>query len=547
MKTVRRISQICFLVFFLILFFQTNRSIDWTDGRMDVAAWGAADFFLRIDPLLGWTAMLGSRSFLLHVALWTLPVLALTLLFSRAFCGWICPLGTCVDGADRLIRPKKSRRTDREISRPRWKYYVLAGLFISALFGSQLVWVMDPIALLARSLTLGIFGPLHWATQSFSEFPAMGWLSDYSRELFPERLAVYRSGFASVLIFAGILAGGFLSRRFWCRSLCPLGALLGIVGRFPLFRRRVESPCNECNVCGIDCKMDAIGKKGRHTNPSECIFCWSCANLCRQDAVSLLSTAKPSASLPLDLSRRHLLAGIGLGAVWGVSARAAVETRTTRDGNSHITDKHLIRPPGSVAEHLFTERCARCGACMKICPTNGLQPALIEGGLGGIWTPVLAPRIGECSQNCNLCGKVCPTDAIEPFEIVEKEHLFIGRAVINRSSCIVWESNKQCLVCDEVCSYSAIYWLDKDGKDVTLEEMKGKDGEPAVTSPGFPYVDPARCVGCGICENNCPAGGPDAAIRVTCEAEKRYLSRKEQKTWQKDNWIERKGKPSFAE
>jgi len=142
---------------------------------------------------------------------------------------------------------------------------------------------------------------------------------------------------------------------------------------------------------------------------------------------------------------------------------------------------------------------------------------------------------------------VCPTDSIEPFAIAEKEHLFIGRALINRSSCIVWESNRQCLVCDEVCSYSAIYWLDKDGRNVTLEEMKGKGGESAATSTGFPYVDPARCVGCGICENNCPAGGPDAAIRVTCEAEKRHLSREEQKAWQKDNWVEREGKPSFTE
>jgi len=142
---------------------------------------------------------------------------------------------------------------------------------------------------------------------------------------------------------------------------------------------------------------------------------------------------------------------------------------------------------------------------------------------------------------------VCPTEAIEPFELAEKDHLFIGRAVINRSSCIVWESEKQCLVCDEVCSYSAIYWLDKNGNDVMLEEMKAGVGNAAAKSTGFPYVDPARCIGCGICENNCPAGGPDAAIRVTCDGDKRHLSRKEQKAWQKDNWAERKGKPSLVE
>jgi polyferredoxin len=548
MKTVRKVSQVCFLVLFFVLFFQTNRSIDWSDGSMDVAAWLPADFFLRIDPLLGWVSIMSTGQLLLHVFIWTLPVVALTFLFGRAFCGWICPLGTCIDGADRLMRQKKTRRTDRELSRPRLKYYVLAGLFITALFGSQLVWVMDPIALLVRSLTLGIFGPLHWASQSLPEVPVLGWIADRTAGAFPERQAVFRSGLAALLMLSGILSGGLLARRFWCRSLCPLGALLGFMGRFPLFRRRVASDCNECNMCGIDCKMDAIGEQGQKTNVSECIFCYSCSEVCRQEAVRMIQRGGGIAmNLPLDLNRRRLLMGIGLGAVWGLSAKAAVTTRSTRDGSSHITGMYLIRPPGSVSERVFTERCARCGACMKVCPTNGLQPALSEGGLAGIWTPVLMPRIGECSQNCNLCGEVCPTDAIVPFAISEKEHLFIGRAVINRSSCIVWESSKQCLVCDEVCSYSAIYWLDESGKDVLHPETEGNEDEGSPHTQGFPYVDPARCVGCGICEYNCPAGGPDAAIRVTCEGDKRHLSREGQKAWQKDNWVDREGKPDFIE
>ncbi len=547
MKTARRISQVCFLIFFLVLFFQTSKHIDPVDGSMNVSAWTPADLFLRLDPLLGWTALLSSKSFLLPIALWTLPVLALSLLLGRAFCGWICPLGTCVDVADKLVREKRQRRTDREKSFYRLKYYILAGLFITALFGLQLVWVMDPIALLVRSLTLGILGPLHSIFRFFSEVPLFGWPAHYNQELFPERQVVYRSGFVVLLILAGILSGGFLSRRFWCRSLCPLGAMLGVVGRFSLFRRRVLPQCNECTLCGLQCKMDAIGEKGKHTNRSECIFCYSCANKCRQGAIQMLSTGESQQGLPLNLARRHLLTAIGAGAVWGISGKSAITARTTRDGSAHITNPYLIRPPGSVAESLFTERCARCGACMKVCPTNGLQPAITEGGLAGIWTPVLVPRIGECAQNCNLCGQVCPTEAIVSFTTSEKQHLFIGRAVIDRSRCIVWESNKECLVCDEVCSYSAIYWLDESGKEVHPQKVKGSDGKMVQVSKGLPHVDPARCVGCGICEYNCPVGGPNAAIRVTCEGDKRHLSREEQKAWQKENWIDRLGKPSFSE
>jgi ferredoxin len=333
-------------------------------------------------------------------------------------------------------------------------------------------------------------------------------------------------------MLALIFSGAVLARRLWCRSLCPLGALLGAISRFPIFRRRINSECTECTLCNLDCKMNAIGEKGKNVNSSECIYCFSCSELCRQDAVRMLP-GKPEKSLPLNFERRWLMTGLGVGAIWGLAAKDAITKRPTRDESSMITSKYLIRPPGSVAEELFSERCMRCGACMKVCPTNGLQPTLTEAGLAGVWTPILEPRVGECSQNCSLCGQVCPTDAIQPFTSAEKTHIFIGRAAINRSTCVVWESGKQCLVCDEVCSYDAVYWVDESG----TEFKQDKNSE--TKKNGVPHVDPARCVGCGICEYNCPVGGPDAAIRVTRDGDKRNLSREQQKAWQKDHWVER--------
>jgi formate hydrogenlyase subunit 6/NADH:ubiquinone oxidoreductase subunit I len=77
----------------------------------------------------------------------------------------------------------------------------------------------------------------------------------------------------------------------------------------------------------------------------------------------------------------------------------------------------LIRPPGALPEPQFLAKCVKCGECMKVCPTNGLQPTLSEAGTEGIWTPVLVPRVGYCEYYCSLCTQVCPTGAIEELTV----------------------------------------------------------------------------------------------------------------------------------
>lgn len=516
MRTARRVSQLVFLVGFLVLFCLTIGWVDWTGpAALHIRSFVPVDFFLRIDPLIALSSLISSRSFLITIALWGLPVLALTVLFGRAFCGWVCPLGTCIDAADRAIRPRRQRRTSKETSWPHLKYYLLAGVFVTSLLGAQVVWFFDPQAILVRSLTLGVFAPVQWMLSSLSGFSLIDHVAGGA--LFPAKQMAFRANLAALLLFAAILSGGLLARRFWCRSLCPLGALLGLVARVPLFRRSVSQSCNECTLCQLDCKMDAVGDRGKAAASAECIYCYSCVRTCRTSAARIVPH-RPDSVLPFSLSRRRLLAGAALGALWGFSARTAMAKKLTREGSSSISGPRLIRPPGSVAEDMFNQRCVRCGECMKVCPTNGLQPAISEAGLDGFWTPVLAPRVGECTQKCNLCAQVCPVSAIMPFTIAEKDYIFIGRAAINRSTCVVWESGKQCLVCDEVCSYTAIYWTLEGG---------GKR----------PHVDPARCVGCGICENNCPVGGPDAAIRVSCDGDKRSMTREQQKSWRAQNLV----------
>src|SRR5581483_5864646 len=102
-------------------------------------------------------------------------------------------------------------------------------------------------------------------------------------------------------------------------------------------------------------------------------------------------------------------------------------------------------------EDEFLTKCIRCGACMKVCPTNAIQPAVLEGGLAGLWAPVLKMKLGYCDYECNLCSQVCPTHAIELLTLEQKQQIRIGTAFFDRNRCLPWVSARTCIVCEEHC------------------------------------------------------------------------------------------------
>jgi len=168
-------------------------------------------------------------------------------------------------------------------------------------------------------------------------------------------------------------------------------------------------------------------------------------------------------------------------------------------------EEFLLRPPGVEDEGEFLARCIRCGECMKVCLTNGLQPVLWEAGLEGLYTPKLVPRLGYCDPNCTLCGQVCPTGAIPRLDLEVKQNLALGTATINRSRCIPYSEGTGCLVCEEHCPVAP--------KAITFNVAEVPDQQGKKTLVKLPVVQPDRCIGCGHCEHVCPVGG-EAAIRV---------------------------------
>jgi ferredoxin len=489
---LRRVLQAVFLAFFVYLALRTVYPLKSVIP---------VDLLLRFDPLAAAVSFLASRTIVPRMLL-SLVLLGATFFMGRFFCGYICPLGTAIDLSDVTQRRLRLDRF-RLSSVPRFpKYGLLIFLLILALFGRSLLWPFDPLVIFVRGLAtlffpaavaltnagLNFFRPLAERWELFTLAEAEFSRLTFSYWIFP---------LLALLVVFGL---GVLGRRFWCRALCPLGALLALATRFSPFRRVVEkSLCTHCGLCRRRCAMGAIRGDDLSTEPGECIECGICSSICPGRAISFRPGGVPPVSRKVNPDRRRLVLAALAGLIAIPGSRILPSPAPSRP--------RRIRPPGSVPEEIFVTRCLRCGECMKVCLTNGLQPSLRESGPGGFWTPVLVPRMGPCERQCHLCGQVCPTQAIRALSLEEKSNARIGRALVERSRCLEWGFGRACLICDEVCPYGAI---DVGG---TGRLGKGQRG---------PVVNPQLCVGCGVCEYHCPAVG-EAAIRVSAGGEDRLL------------------------
>ena len=633
--TARRVSQAFFLLLFLWLCVVTTAGERWWQLR----GW-PKNWLLQLDPLVALGTILTTGT-LFAGLLWALATVVLTIVFGRFFCGWVCPFGTMHHFAGWLGRRTKSAPARIEANQYRRaqavKYYILifiltaaagglitrfvrapkehplvfivvAGLVIVAMLASRritpspakaalalvviigsctaLAFLIPAGDTLAASLQSGLLDPIPLVHRSVNLVVLP--LADAAVETVSPIKRYYEY---SWLIGAVFLAAVFLNLwipRFYCRFVCPLGALFGVLGRFAIWRiGRKEGDCVNCRLCERDC--EGACRPAGEIRISECVLCMNCVDGCRHGLMRY-QTARSAAgeiSSP-DISRRGFL----LSVLSGVAAVPLLRLGGKVGPNWHA---RLIRPPGSLAEESFLSRCVKCGQCMRICPTNVLQPAGVEGGLEGLWTPALNNRIGSsgCQLNCVACSQVCPTGAIRPIGLDEKlgrgqyaqaGPIRLGTAFVDRGRCLPWAMDRPCIVCQENCPVSpkAIFLREQfqtiregrlvvaDSDPVTLriggqELTEGRlatgdyycrlaDGDrrlivqntsdTVVVASGNPFrsppaagtavevqvrlqrpqVDPEACIGCGICEHECPVSGR-RAIRVTAENETRSRKR----------------------
>lgn len=488
-RNIRRISQWIFLIIFLFLFLQTE-----SKGRDELGY--PVKIFLDFDPLILTTTILSAHS-AAKAFYFSIVTIVVTLLLGKVFCGWICPLGTLNNVVGSL------RKWHHNIQTKDWyrlKYYFLIFLLVSSLFTLQLVGIIDPLSLLIRSFSVSIYPLFNYSIRAFfdsiyeSDIKGVVDVSEaiYSvlkKGIISFQQSYYKQGIFIGVLFLFILGLNLIERRFWCRYLCPLGAFLGILSRFSVLKRSVSEKCNSCGSCSMVCQGNAAPDKKEEWRDSECYYCWNCDDACPQNAVSFGFRGKKKTAL-MDIGRRRVI----VSALSGIISVPLL--RQTPFSKSGYHNPELIRPPGSLEEKEFLKRCVKCGECMKVCITNGLQPTLLEAGLEGIWSPILIPRIGYCEYRCTLCGQVCPTGVIKRLTLTEKSKVKIGLAMIDKGRCLPYSHSIPCIVCEEVCpTPKKAIWLEKaivkkrDGKEITVQQ---------------PRVDLELCIGCGICEAKCP-------------------------------------------
>jgi polyferredoxin len=459
---------------------------------------------MRLDPLAVLAHAVASRTFLTSSAL-ALITVALTLVLGRVWCGWLCPLGTTLD-----LFPLRRRRDIGEGPSDSWrgaKHLLLLTILAAALLTNLSLMIFDPLTILFRTLTLSLWPAVDQIITG-AEFalyrvpplqPAISAFEGLARPtLLPPEPLFYRYSLLYAAVFLGVILLNLIAHRAWCRYLCPLGALLGLLSKVGILRREVGGDCNECGLCARTCPTGTIQpERGYASDPSECTMCLECLAGCPQSAAKFPARLSPAEWQAYDPGRRQALASLGA-ALLGVGLLRG-------DAAARRDHPFLIRPPGSL-ENDLPSKCIRCGECMRACPTSALQPALAEAGVEGLWTPVLVPRLGYCDYSCNACGQVCPVQAIPPLDLENKRDQVIGLAYIDQDRCIPWTDNQDCIVCEEMCPVP--------DKAVILEEVEVSNAQGDVASVLRPHVIRELCIGCGICEYQCPVGGP-AAIQVS--------------------------------
>ncbi|MBQ8050500.1 MAG: 4Fe-4S binding protein [Bacteroidaceae bacterium] len=480
--------------------------------------WLFLDFTGTAHRYLGWMAkvQLLPAVLALNVAI-VVGLLVLTLLLGRIYCSVICPMGVMQDIVAWVSKRKLFRKNKRARLVNKYTYSpakTALRLLVLVLFVILMVAGLNSLAILVAPysaygrIATNLMQPVWlWGNNLLAA------VAEYYDSYAFYSVDVWVRSLTSLLIAVGtLLVVGFLAwrgGRTYCNTICPVGTVLGFVSRHslhgPVFN---EEKCNGCRLCERNCKSSCIDVKGHHIDMSRCVMCGDCMDLCPQGAMHFgnrfkaFKASKDSKDLN-DLKdfndRRDFVKGLAL-----MASAATVETmaKTVDGGLAIIEDKQLperktpLTPPGSLSAKHFAQHCTACQLCISNCPNQVLRPS---DDLEHLMQPKMEYDRGYCRPECTRCSEVCPAGAILPLTREEKTAHQIGHAVWIKKNCLPVTEGVECGNCARHCPVGAIEMvpLDEEADDWTM----------------IPAVNESACIGCGACENLCPAR-PFSAIYV---------------------------------
>lgn len=266
----------------------------------------------------------------------------------------------------------------------RWhgvKYSLLLLILFAALLGSLSLLLLDPITIFVRTLAVAVQPAFQWLVARLQaglyRTEVFAGVADALDGLLRPAVLSYKQPFwqglwPTVLLFAGLLGLNRIAPRFWCRYLCPLGALLGLASKVSWLKRRVDTSCVSCGACQRNCQMDAIdGSREYASDAGECIQCLDCLGDCPTGAIRFQGTRSVDRGWEYDPNRRTVMGMLGASLAGVALANVTTDAHHPQDG--------LLRPPGASEKDILAA-CVRCGTCLRACPTHGLQMSLGEGG-----------------------------------------------------------------------------------------------------------------------------------------------------------------------
>lgn len=498
----------------------------------------AAFFFFTVITLLfldftgtlhGWFGWMAKIQFLPAVLALNVGVVAvlllLTLAFGRVYCSVICPLGVFQDIISWFSgKVKKNRfRYSPALS---WLRYGVLAVYVIALVASAgaLAALLAPYSSYGR-IASNLFAPLYqWGNNVFAHFAERAdSYAFYSVDVWMKGVSTFAIA-AGTFVILFVLA--WRNGRTYCNAICPVGTVLGFFSKYAYFKPVIDTDkCNGCGLCARNCKSSCINPKVHEIDYSRCVACMDCMGKCRQGAIKYMPGQMPqkkaepvSGSVPhagavkpvvgspvvekagkVDNARRNFLA---VSALFATSSLLKAQEKKVDGGLAAIEDKKIpdravsIVPAGAMSRRNFAQHCTACQLCVSVCPNQVLRPS---GDLKHLMQPEMSYERGYCRPECIKCAEVCPTDAIHLTSLAEKSAIQIGHAVWVSQNCIVNADGVSCGNCERHCPTGAIQMIPKNADDSG--------------SLKIPIVNTERCIGCGACENLCPAR-PFSAIYV---------------------------------